>query len=52
MIDGINTYRNGELDNSHTDYGYLSLAPGNNEIQITGPSSVDVAISFQFIYLG
>lgn len=51
MIDGINTYRNGELDNSHTDYGYLNLAPGNNLIQATGASSVDVTISFPFIYL-
>lgn len=51
VIDGINTYRNGELDNSHTDYGYLSLAPGNNSIQASGASSVDVTISFPFIYL-
>lgn len=51
VIDGINTYRNGELDNSHTDYGYLSLAPGNNSIQASGASSVDVTISFPFIYI-
>ncbi len=51
VIDGINTYRNGELDNSHTDYGYLSLAPGSNSIQASGASSVDVTISFPFIYL-
>lgn len=51
VIDGINTYRNGELDNSHTDYGYLSLAPGSNSIQASGASSVDVTISFPFIYI-
>lgn len=51
MIDGINTYLNGKLADNQTNYGYLSLEPGWNDIKITGAVDLDITFSFPFIYL-
>lgn len=51
ILDGINTYKNGITDNLNSDYGYLMLAHGWNNISITGVKDLDVTFSFPFIYL-
>lgn len=51
VLDGINTYLDGNLANVNTDYGTISLDPGWNSFTATGASSVDVTFSFPFIYL-
>lgn len=51
MIDGINTYKNDKLVDNQTNYGYLSLATGFNDIRVTGASDLDITFSFPFIYL-
>ncbi|MFU0242991.1 MULTISPECIES: phage tail domain-containing protein [Bacillati] len=51
ILDGINTYKNGITDNLNTDYGYLTLAPGWNNISVTGVQDLDILFSFPFIYL-
>ncbi|MCP9313701.1 phage tail family protein [Liquorilactobacillus satsumensis] len=51
LLNGINTFKNGTLDNNETDYGYLSLAPGWNEISVVGAGDLDITFSFPFIYL-
>lgn len=51
VLDGINTYLDGNLANVNTDYGTISLDPGWNSFTATGASSVDVTFSFPFVYL-
>lgn len=51
ILDGINTYKNGKTDNLNTDYGYLTLAHGWNNISITGVKDLDILFSFPFVYL-
>lgn len=52
MIDGINTYLNGKLNDNQTNYSYLSLAIGWNDIRVAGTADMDITFSFPFIYLG
>lgn len=52
LLDGINTYKNGAIDNNNTDYGYLTLAPGWNEFSVTGIGNLDILFHFKFIYIG
>lgn len=51
VLNGVDTYLDGNLANVNTDYGTISLDPGWNSFTATGASSVDVAFSFPFIYL-
>lgn len=51
MIDGINSYLNGKIVDNQTNYGYLTLAEGYNDIQITGVYDMDILFSFPFIYI-
>ena len=51
VLDGINTYLDGNLANVNTDYGTISLDPGWNSFTATGASSVDITFSFPFVYL-
>lgn len=51
ILDGINTFKNGVIDNLKTDYGYLTLAPGWNNISVIGVNDLDITFSFPFIYL-
>lgn len=50
-VDGLNTFKNGNLDNNNTDFGYLTLAQGWNNISISGASDLDITFSFPFIYI-
>ena len=51
VLNGVDTYLDGNLANVNTDYGTISLDPGWNSFTATGASSVDVAFSFPFVYL-
>lgn len=51
VLNGIDTYLDGNLANVNTDYGTISLDPGWNSFTATGASSVDVTFSFPFVYL-
>jgi Phage tail protein. len=52
MIDGINSYLNGDLADNQTNYGYISLATGWNSFKIISATDLDITFSFPFIYLG
>ncbi|KRL02526.1 phage tail domain-containing protein [Liquorilactobacillus capillatus] len=52
LLDGINTFKNGNIDNNNTDYGYLTLAPGWNEFSVAGIGDLDILFHFKFIYIG
>lgn len=52
MIDGINTYKNNALADNQTNYSYLTLDAGWNDIRIIGATDLDITFSFPFIYLG
>ena len=52
ILNGINTYKNNNLDSSSTDYGYLTLKPGFNKIEVDGASDLDITFSFPFMFLG
>lgn len=49
--DGVNCYLNGELANNDTDYTYLTLAPGYNDIHVSSTSDADIRFHFKFLYL-
>nr|DAE58549.1 MAG TPA: distal tail protein [Caudoviricetes sp.] len=49
LIDGIYTYKNGNYDSISTDFGYLKLNKGYNEIILS--QEADIEFSFPFIYL-
>lgn len=54
--DGLNVYKNGSNNNAdnmnaNSDYGTITLEPGNNNFVISGCSSIDITFSFPFIYL-
>lgn len=51
VLNGVDTYLDGNLANVNTDYGTISLDPGWNSFTATGASSVDITFSFPFIYL-
>lgn len=50
-INGLNTFKNGNLDNNNTDFGYLKLEKGWNTIQVQGANDLSITFSFPFIYL-
>lgn len=47
----LTTYLDDQQANGKTDFGYIKLAAGWNEIECTGASSIDITFSFPFIYL-
>lgn len=49
--DGVNLYLNGQLANNSTDFTYLTLAPGYNDIKIISTADLDIDFHFRFIYL-
>jgi hypothetical protein len=49
--DGVNLYLNGNLANNSTDFTYLTLAPGYNDIKIISTADLDIDFHFRFIYL-
>lgn len=51
VLNGVDTYLDGNLANVNTDYGTISLDPGWNSFTATGASGVDVTFSFPFVYL-
>lgn len=51
VLDGIDTYLDGNLANVNTDYGTISLDPGWNSFTAEGAGSVDITFSFPFVYL-
>lgn len=51
LWDGVNCYVNGELANNSTDFSYLTLASGFNDIKIQSSADLDVTFHFKFIYL-
>lgn len=51
LWDGVNCYVNGELANNSTDFSYLTLASGYNDIKIQSSADLDVTFHFKFIYL-
>lgn len=52
VLNGINTYKNNKLDSASTDYGYITLKPGNNIFEVDGAGDLDITFSFPFMYLG
>lgn len=52
ILDGIRTTLNGNPASVNTDYGNLTLAPGWNDISVTGATDMQITFSFPFIYLG
>lgn len=52
ILEGINTFKNGQLDNNNTDFGYIKLEPGWNEFSVSGANDLDITFSFPFIYVG
>ncbi|GAK32062.1 hypothetical protein WOSG25_270080 [Weissella oryzae SG25] len=51
LIRGIVTYRNGVVDTMNTDFGFIKLEKGLNEILVTGSNNHSITFSFPFIYL-
>ncbi|MDN7145263.1 phage tail family protein [Liquorilactobacillus mali] len=52
ILQGLSTYKNGVIDSNNSDYGYLKLETGWNEIKVTGASDATITFSFPFIYIG
>jgi hypothetical protein len=50
-LNGVNSFFNGKNCNSDTNFQNLELEIGNNDIEVTGATSVDITFSFPFIYL-
>lgn len=51
LIDGVVTQVNGQRATDRTNFGVITLAPGKNEIRITGTSgSFEIAFDFRFLY--
>nr|WP_321315043.1 phage tail domain-containing protein [uncultured Ligilactobacillus sp.] len=51
VLNGVDSFLNGNDFGINTDLGYITLAKGWNNIQINGASDVDINFSFPFIYL-
>lgn len=47
----LTTYLDGVQVNGKTDFGYISLEPGWNNIECSGANSVDITFSFPFLYM-
>lgn len=51
VLDGINTYLNGNPASNQTNFGNLVLEQGWNEILVRGATEIEVTFSFPFIYI-
>ena len=51
VLNGVDSFLDDKDYGVNTDLGYLTLAPGWNNINISGASDIDVKFSFPFIYL-
>lgn len=51
LIKGIVTYLNSKVDTMNTDFGFIKLEKGLNEIVVTGSKKHSIIFSFPFIYL-
>lgn len=51
ILDGINTYLNGNPASGQTNFGNLVLDQGWNEISVTGATEIEIIFSFPFIYI-
>lgn len=52
ILQGLNTYKNGNLDNNNTDFGYIKLDKGWNTFKVSGATDLNITFSFPFIYIG
>lgn len=51
VIDGLNTFFNGEQANKNTNYWNIKLDKGWNEMTVMGATDIDITFSFPFIYV-
>ncbi|MFT9411830.1 phage tail domain-containing protein [Liquorilactobacillus hordei] len=51
VLQGLSTYKNGIIDSNNSDYGYLKLETGWNDIKVTGATDATITFSFPFIYI-
>lgn len=51
VLQGLSTYKNGVIDSNNSDYGYLKLETGWNDIRVTGATDATITFSFPFIYI-
>ena len=52
LLKGRRTFKNNNPDSANTDYGYITLAPGKNNFEVTGADDLEITFSFPFMYLG
>lgn len=52
ILDGIATTLNSKPASANTDYGNITLAPGWNDISVTGTTDFSTTFSFPFVYIG
>lgn len=51
VLNGVDSYLDSNAYGINTDLGYLTLAKGWNDINITGATNISVIFSFPFLYL-
>lgn len=51
VIDGLNTFFNGEQANKNTNYWNIKLDKGWNEMAVMGATDIEITFSFPFIYV-
>lgn len=51
VLNGVDSYLDGNAYGINTNLGYLALAKGWNDISITGATDIDITFSFPFLYL-
>ncbi|MHA5111165.1 phage tail family protein [Oenococcus oeni] len=51
VLDGVDTTLNGTNANLNTDFGYIKLNKGWNDIVVTGTTQYRITFSFPFLYL-
>lgn len=51
ILNGVDSFLNGQPYGINTDLGYLTLAKGWNNVEIDGANNLDIIFSFPFIYL-
>ncbi|MBS0950058.1 phage tail family protein [Weissella minor] len=52
VLDGLITYKEGKQATMNTDFGFIQLEVGQNEIVVSGTATIhDVTFSFPYLYL-
>lgn len=51
ILNGLATILNGQSDSLNSDFGYLKLEKGWNDITVSGATSHETTFSFPFIYI-